>query len=50
MSRKLMGVINRLQKANETIREQQKEIERLKKLIEIMNKWGDKNDNAKTDN
>ena len=50
MSRKLMGVINRLQKANETIREQQKEIERLKKLIEIMNKWGVKNDNTKTDN
>ena len=48
MSRKLMGVINRLQKANETIREQQKQIEHLKKLIEIMNKWGSQNDNTKT--
>jgi hypothetical protein len=40
MSGKLMSVIARLQKANETIRVQQKEIERLKKLIEVMKKWG----------
>lgn len=45
MSAKLMDVINRLQKANMTIREQQKEIDRLKKLIEVMKKWGNKNDN-----
>jgi alpha-D-ribose 1-methylphosphonate 5-triphosphate synthase subunit PhnL len=48
MSGKLKSVLIRLQEANQTIDKQQKQIEHLKKLIEIMNKYGSKNDNHKT--
>jgi hypothetical protein len=50
MSGKLKSVLIRLQEAKLTIEKQQKQIEHLKKLIEIMNKWGNQNDNTKTDN
>jgi hypothetical protein len=40
MSGKLKEVIDKLNEANRTIQKQQKEIERLNKLIEIMRKWG----------
>jgi hypothetical protein len=43
MSAKLKQVIDKLQEANLTIEKQQKQIEHLKKLIEIMNKWGENN-------
>jgi hypothetical protein len=40
MSGKLKEVIDKLNEANRTIQKQQKEIDRLKKLIEVMKKWG----------
>lgn len=38
--KKLRQVLDKLEEANRTIQKQQKEIERLKKLLEVMKKWG----------
>ena len=40
MSGKLKQVIVKLEEARRTIQEQQKEIDRLKKLVEILQTWG----------
>jgi hypothetical protein len=42
MSAKLKQVIEKLEEAKRTIKEQQKEIDKLKKLIEILRTWGEK--------
>ena len=38
--KKLRQVLDKLEEANRTIQKQQKEIERFKKLLEVMKKWG----------
>ncbi len=41
MSNKIKEILEKLEEAKRTIREQQKEIDRLNKLIEILKKYGD---------
>ena len=41
MSNKIKEILEKLEQAKQIIREQQKEIDRLKKLLEILKKYGD---------
>ena len=41
MSNKIKEILEKLEQAKQTICEQQKEIDRLKKLLEILKKYGD---------